>query len=72
MRLVSNRMGKSVCTEMTSTPDGFKEASFVSSLPDYAQIFMFIRNFGTLLALPPVSLSDLVDFFLSGKVYIYS
>lgn len=52
---------------MSGSPDGLKRASYVSSLPDYAQVFMFLRNFGTLLDLPPVSLSDLVDFFLSGK-----
>lgn len=63
-------MGKSVCTEMSGSPDGLKRASYVSSLPDYAQVFMFLRNFGTLLDLPPVSLSDLVDFFLSGRFHL--
>ena len=57
--------------EMSSALDGQKEAIFVSSLPDYAQVFMFLRNFGTIFEFPPVSLSSLVDFFLSGESYTY-
>ena len=43
------------------------EANPVSSLPDYAQIFTFLRRFGNILDLPPVSLNDLENFFLQGK-----
>ena len=65
---MERRLGK----EMSTTQDGEKEAASVSSLPDYAQIFMFLRNFGSLLAFPPVSLSDLENFFLTGKRFVYS
>lgn len=57
---------------MSVVPDGEKEATFVASLPDYAQVFMFLRKFGSILSLPPVSLGDLADFFLRGKLYAYS
>lgn len=57
--------------EMSSALDGQKEAIFVSSLPDYAQVFMFLRNFGPIFEFPPVSLSSLVGFFLSGEPYTY-
>ena len=52
---------------MSDSCDGQKEAAFVSSLPDFAQIFLFLQKFGSLLMFPPVFLSDLENFFLSGE-----
>ena len=55
---------------MSDLQNGPKQADFVSSLPDYAQVFMFLRQFGELLALPPVSLSELEEFFLTRKFFL--
>ena len=57
---------------MNAAPDGHGEAEFVSSLSDYAQIFMFLRRFGPLLALQPVSLADLEEFFLTRKLRVFT
>ncbi|CAI8019449.1 Remodeling and spacing factor 1 [Geodia barretti] len=50
---------------MSAVQNGPKQGDLVSPLPDYAQVFMFLRQFGELLAFPPVSLSELEDFFLT-------
>ena len=55
---------------MNDDCNGDKEADFVSALPDYAQVFMFLRQFGHMLALPPVSLSELESFFLTRKLNV--
>ena len=39
----------------------------VSSLPDFAQIFVFLQLFGEALHLSPVTLKDLENFFAYGK-----
>jgi hypothetical protein len=55
---------------MSAVQNGPKQEDLVSSLPDYAQVFMFLRQFGELLAFPPVSLSELEDFFLTRKFLV--
>lgn len=55
---------------MNVVRDGTTRADLVSSLSDYAQVFMFLRKFGELLAFPPVSLSELEDFFLTRKFHV--
>ena len=50
-----------------STVDRSNESPTVSSLPDFAQIFVFLQVFGVSLNLPPVTIKELEDFFTYGK-----
>ena len=43
------------------------KAVLPSALPEFAEIFSFLNNFGPLLSLPPVSLIDLESFFNGGN-----
>ena len=57
--------------EMSDSCSDQREEVLVSSSPNFAQIFMFLQNFGPLLAFPTVFLSDLENFFLRGKLSRY-
>ena len=43
------------------------EGKTVSSLPDFAEIFLFLQNLGPYMNLPIVSLFDLENFFRVGE-----
>lgn len=47
--------------------ESFVSEESISASPDFAQVYIFIQTFGSLLKLPPVTLSGLEDFFLQGK-----
>ncbi len=42
----------------------------ISSSPDFAQAYIFIQTFGSLLKLPRITLSDFENFFVQGE-YIW-
>lgn len=44
-----------------------EESRTISSLPDFAEIFLFLQNIGPYMKLPGISLEDLVNFFRTGK-----
>jgi len=44
-----------------------KERRYISSFPEFAEIFLFLKIFGPLINLPAVTLKALEDFFMNGK-----
>ena len=43
------------------------EGKTVSSLPDFAEVFVFLQNLGPHMKLPKISLADLENFFRRGE-----
>ncbi len=43
------------------------EGKTISSLPDFAEIFLFLQNLGPYMKLPGINLADLENFFRIGK-----
>ena len=53
--------------EAVSTPKHEKEGAMISSLPDFAEIFLFLQNLGPYMKLSNINLIDLENFFREGK-----
>lgn len=54
--------------EAVSVPEHGKEGAMISSLPDFAEIFMFLQNLGPYMKLSSINLIDLENFFREGEL----
>lgn len=54
--------------EAVSIPKHEEEGAIISSLPDFAEIFMFLQNLGPYMKLSNINLIDLENFFREGKL----
>ena len=48
-----------------------KDRRYISSLPEFAEIFLFLQIFGPLMKLRSVTLKALEDFFINGKLLVW-
>ena len=44
----------------------------ISSVPDFAEIFVFLQSLGPYMKFPEINLVDLEDFFGRGNYYVTS
>ena len=54
----------------STAESGKEESSGVSDFPDFAEIYLFLENFGSYINLPRINLRELENFFINGKCII--